>query len=201
MPMMLASIHQLPAASLGDGSTATITLIARRAVHRVGTRHWRRGADPEVLRGNGPLSLRLREPCLHASALHCRLQLQQFAVLFAARQQNVRRIKGLRCIMHSGSVVTFMSAAFGRAMSRTSLRRSSWWRWRAPRALRCQATCRCAAALSAVQTDFSLRPDCSPCDATVSTHHTWCAEAPYSHSRMLCRSAARSPSCGARSRT
>ena len=48
MPMMLASIHQLPAASLGDGSTATITLIARRAVHRVGTRHWRRGADPEV---------------------------------------------------------------------------------------------------------------------------------------------------------
>ena len=48
LPLMLASIHQLPAASLGDGSTATITLIARRAVQRVGTRHWRRGADPEV---------------------------------------------------------------------------------------------------------------------------------------------------------
>ena len=48
LPLMLASIHQLPAASLGDGSTATITLIARRAAQRAGTRHWRRGADPEV---------------------------------------------------------------------------------------------------------------------------------------------------------
>jgi hypothetical protein len=35
----------------GKSSTATamasLTVIARRSVHRAGTRHWRRGADPE----------------------------------------------------------------------------------------------------------------------------------------------------------
>ena len=59
LPLMLASIHQLPAASLGDGSTATITLIARRAAQRAGTRHWRRGADPEV-----PTPRSSQLPCL-----------------------------------------------------------------------------------------------------------------------------------------
>lgn len=48
MPVVLASVHQLPEMALGDGTTANITLIARRSAQRAGTRHWRRGADPQV---------------------------------------------------------------------------------------------------------------------------------------------------------
>ena len=48
VPVVLASVHQLPALSLGGDTTASITLIARRSAQRAGTRHWRRGADLQV---------------------------------------------------------------------------------------------------------------------------------------------------------
>lgn len=48
VPVVLASLHQLPALPLGGDTSATITLIARRSSQRAGTRHWRRGADPQV---------------------------------------------------------------------------------------------------------------------------------------------------------
>lgn len=47
VPVVLASVHQLPALPLGGDTSATITLIARRSSQRAGTRHWRRGADPQ----------------------------------------------------------------------------------------------------------------------------------------------------------
>jgi hypothetical protein len=49
--MILGFVKEIPAAPLGGlqgKASAQIVLIARRSVHRAGTRHWRRGSDPEV---------------------------------------------------------------------------------------------------------------------------------------------------------
>ena len=48
MPVVLASVHQLTELPVGRDTHLAVTLIARRSVQRAGTRHWRRGADPEV---------------------------------------------------------------------------------------------------------------------------------------------------------
>ena len=48
MPSILGLVKQIKDAPLRAGvkkDTVTITVIARRAVRRCGTRHWRRGAD------------------------------------------------------------------------------------------------------------------------------------------------------------
>ncbi|MEW5316232.1 MAG: hypothetical protein WDW38_007613 [Sanguina aurantia] len=52
LPLIMGFVRQLPGltfTSVADGKTvsATLTLIARRSAQRAGTRHWRRGADPE----------------------------------------------------------------------------------------------------------------------------------------------------------
>ena len=54
MPVIYGFVQQLkdlkvfPGASVGATPVkASLTLIARRSVHRAGTRHWRRGADKE----------------------------------------------------------------------------------------------------------------------------------------------------------
>ena len=51
LPMMLGSIGELRPLQFKTPDRhygASITLIARRSVQRVGTRHWRRGADNQV---------------------------------------------------------------------------------------------------------------------------------------------------------
>ncbi len=61
--MMLGSIGELRPLQFQTPDKhygASITLIARRSTQRMGTRHWRRGADPQVL-----------PPCSHS---HCRLE-------------------------------------------------------------------------------------------------------------------------------
>ena len=51
VPVMMGFVRQLPGLSLsGQGGTLVVgalTLIARRSTLRIGTRHWRRGADAE----------------------------------------------------------------------------------------------------------------------------------------------------------
>ncbi len=48
MPLMLASFHQMRGIKFGEYD-ASITLVGRRAAQRAGVRHWRRGADPQVI--------------------------------------------------------------------------------------------------------------------------------------------------------
>ena len=51
LPMMMGSIGELrPVQFQAEGKHygAAISLIARRSTDRIGTRHWRRGADPQV---------------------------------------------------------------------------------------------------------------------------------------------------------
>lgn len=49
MPCILGFVRQIATAPVAAGvksDTVTVTVIARRAPFRGGTRHWRRGADP-----------------------------------------------------------------------------------------------------------------------------------------------------------
>ena len=49
MPCILGFVRQIAAAPVAAGvksDTVTVTVVARRAPTRSGTRHWRRGADP-----------------------------------------------------------------------------------------------------------------------------------------------------------
>lgn len=39
--------NSMPGKSHSASASASLTLIARRSVHRAGTRHWRRGADAD----------------------------------------------------------------------------------------------------------------------------------------------------------
>lgn len=51
LPMILGSIGQIRPLQFKTPDRhfgASITLIARRSLQRVGTRHWRRGADDQV---------------------------------------------------------------------------------------------------------------------------------------------------------
>lgn len=51
LPMMLGSIGELRPMQFqtpGKHYAASITLIARRSTQRIGTRHWRRGADTQA---------------------------------------------------------------------------------------------------------------------------------------------------------
>lgn len=48
---MLASFHQMGGIKFGEYD-ASITLVGRRAAQRAGVRHWRRGADPQVIMHN-----------------------------------------------------------------------------------------------------------------------------------------------------
>ena len=138
LPVMLASIHQLPAASLGDGSTATITLIARRAAQRAGTRHWRRGADPEVI----ARSARLLWAIITAKVT--KPDSQVLPAFHPAREHNHQAIRLPKpCACGGHIMICFRTVR--RAMWRTLWRRSSWWRWRVRGAPPCPATCRSAA--------------------------------------------------------
>lgn len=50
IPAILGFVCQVPGLTFPSASgtkTASLTLIARRSIHRAGTRHWRRGADAE----------------------------------------------------------------------------------------------------------------------------------------------------------
>lgn len=51
LPMIQGFVGQLDDVVFSKGSQwamASLTLIARRSIYRIGTRHWRRGADKEV---------------------------------------------------------------------------------------------------------------------------------------------------------
>jgi phosphatidylinositol 4-phosphatase len=47
LTMVLGFVAQQPGLQLPGGSALSLTLLARRAVARAGTRHWRRGIDAE----------------------------------------------------------------------------------------------------------------------------------------------------------
>lgn len=71
LPMMLGSIGELRPLQFQTPDKhygASITLIARRSTQRIGTRHWRRGADSQACHSS-PLPPPLPLPTIYTSLL------------------------------------------------------------------------------------------------------------------------------------
>jgi len=66
LPMMLGSIGELRPVQFQTPDKhygASVTLIARRSTQRIGTRHWRRGADTQVISDPPQIVLTNRHNC------------------------------------------------------------------------------------------------------------------------------------------